>query len=147
MLFVIHGAFFRKMMYDAPIPPTCSTCCYYCIPILTFPFISPLVFSLLCFMPHYCKPLALMDVLWNPSCSCFLFKPWYLILFSFPSFSYHIHSLCLTIYAPTQKYHARMLLMPIHARNIWLLHPPPYGNVSCIHTLWQPLRTVPYISS
>ena len=92
MLFVIHGAFFRKMMYDAPIPPTCSTCCYYCIPILTFPFISPLVFSLLCFMPHECRPLALMDVLWNPSCSCFLLKSWKLFS-TFASLCYHIDSL------------------------------------------------------
>jgi len=80
------------MMYDAPIPPTCSTCCYYCIPILTFPFISPLVFSLLCFMPRDCRPLALMEVLWNPSCSRFLLKSWKLFS-TFASICYHIDSL------------------------------------------------------
>ena len=80
------------MMYDAPIPPTCSTCCYYCIPILTFPFISPLVFSLLCFMPRDCRPLALMEVLWNPSCSRFLLKSWKLFS-TFASLCYHIDSL------------------------------------------------------
>ena len=55
-------------------------------------FHLPLVFSLLCFMPHDCKPLALMDVLWNPSCSCFLLKSWKLFS-TFASLCYHIDSL------------------------------------------------------